>query len=76
MPIVEVGDISHEVRTPLAYLQNSAILLRRRLDALAAGRAQASDVLPVAEECVRQIEEAVDRIDRVVRREAHARRQR
>lgn len=78
IPVMEMalsGDISHDIRTPLAYLQSAAFVLRRRLDALASGETTASEVLPVAEECVRQIEDAVDRIDRSVRKEARLRQQ-
>lgn len=74
VPAVEPSDISHDIRTPLTFLQTAAFILRRRLDALATGEATASETLPVAEECVRQIEDAVERIDRSARREASARR--
>lgn len=62
-----VSGLAHEVRTPLVYVQNSAQVLRQRVERLARGEAAASDVLPTVEACVRDIEEGVDRINRLVR---------
>jgi PAS domain S-box-containing protein len=62
-----VSGLAHEVRTPLVYVQNSAHLLRQRVERMADGREQAAEALPKVDECLREIEEGVDRINRLVR---------
>ena len=62
-----VSGLAHEVRTPLVYVQNSAHVLRRRVDRLAKGESTAAETLPDIEACVAEIEEGVQRIDRLVR---------
>lgn len=62
-----VSGLAHEVRTPLVYVQNSAHVLRRRVEGLAREETTAEASLATIETCVRDIEEGVDRINRLVR---------
>ena len=65
MPVAdgEPEDVAHQIRTPLASIQNAAHVLNRRARDLAEGRASPSAVLPVLSECLTVIEQGVDRID-------------
>lgn len=62
-----VTGVAHEVRTPLAYIQNNLAIVKHRLDRVARGDSALAESMPELLESVRMMEDGVARANHLVK---------